>query len=242
MADSSFTTQLSATRQLRHIIGVAALMHWMDRLRQDQDAVQRDEQVITLGEQPSARFALALPRSRMFGQALALVCQPDEAEWMIPIKWARAQRVPEGLALVAQRQLGVGDLPSLPAFALILRLEGDARDRLPWDKLDRLDLRRIWQDGDRWQIEGQKPFQGLPMTPAGRPLFEKDDMRQGATFQEIVRQRAMKGAVASNPGYKGQAADTRQFTPDFFVQPSVAPDHPDLYEGTPTASNVRASS
>lgn len=240
MADPR-TTPSSAIRQLRHIVGVAALIAWMDRWRNDLDAIERDGQIIRLGERPSARLALALPRNRLIGKAMALVCQPDEAEWMIPIKWARAQRVEQGLALIAQRQLGEGELPSLPAFAVVIRLDGDALNQLPWDRLNRLDLRRIWQEGQAWQVEGQLPEQALAMTPASQELFTKEDLSQQVTFQELVRRHAAKGAVAKNPGYKGQAADTHKFTPDFFVQPSVAPDHPELYEGATKASNVRSS-
>lgn len=223
----------SPIRQIRHIAGLASFMDWMNRYRGMIGAIERDGQVILLGERPSERFGVALPRHKVFGRAPALLCQKDEAEWLSQIKWARAQRVPEGLALVAQRQLGVGDLPSLPSFAVVIQLQGQAAD-VPFEKAGRVDLRKFWCDDDRqWQVEGGNPFQALPVVPSSSPLFGPDDLKQGATFRELVKQRALRGAVGVDPGYKGSAPDTGKFSQDFFVQPSVAPKSPDLYDGSP---------
>lgn len=222
VAPAPLAVPLSPGRQIRHLVGLAAFMDWLNRWRGTLGAVGQTGQMIVLGEQPSERFALALPRRKVFGKAPALLCQPDESEWFAQIKWARAQRVEGGLALIAQRQLGVGDLPSLPAFALIIQLRGQAAD-VPLEKVGRLDLRKFWNDDGQWQVEGGRPFQGLPVTPSSQELFGPDDLRQGATFRELVQQRALRGAIAADPGYRGSATDLSKFSQDFFIQPSHAP-------------------
>jgi hypothetical protein len=219
---SSASSVLSPERQIRHLVGLAAFMDWLNRWRGNLTAISQAGQTIVLGTQPSERFGIALPRHKLFGKAPALLCQADEAEWITQIKWSRAQRLTDGLALVAQRQLGVGELPSLPAFALIIQLRGQAA-QVPFEKAGRLDLRKFWNDEGLWQVEGGRPFQVLPVSSSSEPLFGPDDLRQGATFRELVQQRAARGAKESDPGFRGGAADLSKFSQDYFLQPSTAP-------------------
>lgn len=212
----------SPTRQLRHLVGLADLMDWLNRWRGTIGAVSQAGPILVLGEQPSERFAVALPRHKAHGKSPVLLFQADEAGWATQIKWARAQRVEDGLALIAQRQLGVGDLPSLPAFALIIQLRGQAAT-VPFEKTGRLDMRKFWSDEGRWEVEGGRPFQAVPVTPSTQALFGMDDLKQGATFRELVRQRALRGSVEKDPGYRGGATDLSQFSQDFFIKTSQAP-------------------
>jgi hypothetical protein len=209
--------------QLRHLVGLAALIDWMERWRDVRHAVNNiGGQTLVLGLEPSQRFALGLPRRKGYGKAAALLLQNDEAEWMGLMQWSMAHVRPEGLVLVAKRQLGVGELPSLPAFALVIQLEGDAR-QAPLVELGRLDLRRLWQEDGQWRIEEGRPLQAIRVAPSGAPLFAPQDLEQGPTFQELVRQRTRQRAVSQDPGYRGHAPNLSHLSEDFILRASPMP-------------------
>lgn len=233
-------TPSSPARQIRHVAGLAAFMDWMDRWRQTPGALDRRGQVIYLGERPSERFAIALPRHRVFGRAPSLLFQPEEAEWGTQIRWSRVQQVEEGLALVAQRQLGAGDLPTLPAFAIVIQLRGQAAE-VPFEKAARLDLRKLWCNEGQWQVEGGNPFQALPVHPAQQQLLSPEDLREGVTFKELVRQRSLRGAHEAQPLYRGEAASLSSLSRDFVPERSTAPADPELYGGSRSSAKLTTS-
>lgn len=230
----------SPSRQIRHVAGLASLMDWMERWRHDIGAIDRQGQVIYLGERPSERFAIALPRKRVFGRAPSLLFQPEEAEWGTQIRWARIQQVEQGLALVAQRQVGVGELPTLPCFALVIQLRGQAAE-VPFEKAGRLDLRKLWCNEGQWQVEGGNPFQALTVSPASEPLLSLDDLREGVTFKELVRQRSLRGAQAAQPAYRGDAAALSSLSRDFLPEASTAPAEPEIYGGSRSSAKLDTS-
>lgn len=234
------STPSSPARQIRHVAGLAALMDWMDRWRHAIGAIERQGQVIYLGERPSERFAIALPRRRVFGRAPSLLFQPEEAEWGTQIRWARVQQVKQGLALVAQRQVGAGDLPTLPAFAIVIQLRGQAAE-VPFEQVGRVDLRKLWCNEGQWQVEGGNPFQALGVTPSNDQLLSPDDLREGVTFKELVRQRALRGAQESQPTYRGDAAPLSSLSREFMPERSTSPSDPELYGGSNSSVRLKTS-
>lgn len=209
--------------QVRHLAGLAALMDWRQRWSSVRGAVVQKGDQLTLGMDPSARFAVALPRARHVGKFPVILIQPDEAEWMGLISWSRIHVSADGaqLSWVSRRHIGIGDLPDLPAFAITIELGEDART-LPFSKFSHLDVRRYWNNGKEWQIEGGRPFRQLPISPVGSPLFTGSDLVIGETFQDKVRRHSAK-LSSVQPTFLGVRPDMTSWSDDFLLKVSTAP-------------------
>lgn len=216
--------EIQVKEQVRHLVGLAALMDWRLRWKSVRKAVVQEGDTLTLGLEPSARFALALPRRSVVGRVPVLLVQPDEAEWIGLINWNRIHVEMSGsegyLSLVARRQLGVGEnLPDLPAFAVRIQLQGVATG-LPFHEFPHIDIRRYWHSEGEWQIEGGRAFRQLPISPARSALFMGNDRVLGATFQDRVREHS-KNLPQAQPIYQGAAADLSHLSEDFLLKAST---------------------
>jgi len=217
---------LVAKEQVRHLVGMAALMDWCARWRDVEGAVVQDKDVLTLGSEPSARFALALPASRRAVPVPTLLIQPDETEWLGLISWSRVHIGEAGLSLVAKRFVGVGNLPDLASFAVTIQLAGEAR-QLPFHnpRVGHLEVRRFWLDEGQWQIEGGRRFRQLRISPKGSPLFTGQDLVVGETFLDKVRKHSASLSSAM-PRFEGKAPDLTHLSDDFLLHTSTVPTLP----------------
>lgn len=187
-----------------------SLLGWLTRWDRFPDAYVQSGAAVVLGEFPSRRFALGVPKKRSFGRFPFLALQSDEADWMGSIVWDRAV-VQEGsrrLTLVAQRCTGDGqNVPDLPGFSVSLTF--DLTDKVEILTLSpRLEARGLWFEDGESRVANGLPLWSLPLRsiPANQPVMSEDEVAAERSFRDLVREQLSRTSRAFNPGFSGEAA------------------------------------
>lgn len=195
---------------LRHTAGITALLGWLTRWDRFPDAYTQEGASVTLGDFPSRRFALGVPKKRSFGRFPFLALQRDEADWMGSIVWDRAviQAGSRRLTLVAQRCAGDGsNVPDLPGFSISLNV--DLVDKLEILALSpRLEARGLWFEDGESRVANGVPLWSIPLRTVAEnePVMAPDETAAERTFRDLVREQLGRTSRAFNPGFSGEAA------------------------------------
>lgn len=211
------TVSFSPAVYLNHIMGLASLVAWHASWCGDQGTTEIKGPLLTAALLPSQRFAIGVPTGGgvRYGRRPFLAVQPEEAQFIKRLCWARAwaDRSSRRLVLVTQKVLGDRDtLEDIPAMGFALTL--DVEEKFQWlEKSSRLESRLLWFDEDGYHVSSGKTLASIPLQPLspGGELFSEGSLSQERSLRDLVNEKLEKTNRLYMP-YEGRALDVpREF-------------------------------